>query len=143
MLPAFPAEVLLLRIDVTDAHVSAGVQIHVILRHALRREAALELCADAGAAERWDTPDRLDRLLLAVDDESGHTILEHLGNRTVLERDHRVPQAIASIITSRTARARDGEQKAGRVAEQLLFLILADLAMNSTWPSESRAPPCT
>jgi hypothetical protein len=99
------------------------------MRCAVCGEAALEFAPDAGSVERAYPPHGLDRLSLAVHDEAGHCVLQHLRNRAILERndgssaghrlDHHQSEGLAP---------RDRKDEACGFAQEFLLLVLADLA---------------
>ena len=107
----------------------ACIELQIVLRHAVRGEAALEFTADAGSVERAYPPHGLDRLILAVHDEAGHCVFQHLRDRAILERDdgssagHRLDHHQSEGLAPR-----DREDEPGGIAQEFLLLVLADLA---------------
>ena len=72
---------------------------HVVLGHPLRREPLLEPGADQAAIEPAELRHSDHRLFNVVNQKARQAAFEHLWDRAPAIGDHRVPQAIASIMT--------------------------------------------
>src|SRR3954468_10471452 len=107
----------------------ASIDLEVVARHALDREALLERGAYAGAIEVADTTYRFDRRIDGIDDESilaladdfGHRARApgHAGRATRHRFDHDQPERFRPI---------DRKQQRPRLAQELALVALADFS---------------
>src|SRR5207248_4007946 len=101
----------------------------VILGHSTRGETLLEHAADPCTVEPGDSARGLCRLFLAVDEETGDTVVDDLWNRGSAECDHR-GSASHRLDHCQTERLGPGdrEQQGCGIAEELSLLLVADFA---------------
>src|SRR5690606_14881876 len=105
------------------------VQAKVVAGHALRGEALLEDLAASRAVERAGPAHRGHRLVAALHDEAGDAFVDDLRHRAVAPGDHR--RAAGHRLDHHQSEGLgpvDRKEQRARVAEELRFLLVADLA---------------
>src|SRR3984885_16388141 len=92
------------------------------------REAVLEFCANAPPGEGVSAPQLNNGLILAVYDEAGQPVFQHLRHRTVLECNDRgaAGHRLDHHQSERLAPP-DREKQRRRISQKFLLLILAGL----------------
>jgi hypothetical protein len=93
-----------------------------------RLKLSLKTSAHLVAIQSRKTFDRLQRFVLAVHDETGHSVLDNFGHGAAPKRNYCVPHAIASIITKPNGSGQSiGNRRAAALAKETLLGTVVNL----------------
>src|SRR6266567_4771823 len=106
-----------------------GIDVDIVSSHDFRGKTALEYPSYAVSVETFDFLQRLDRFFVAIHDEARNAMLDHLGYRSTIPRDHRGTAGHRfDHHQTEGLRPVDREQQRCCSAKQFVFLRIADFS---------------